>query len=434
MSLPTEWINYAPKPRQLTGDDQWNVFLSYRSVNRSWVLNLYDVLRELGHQVFLDQCALKAGDPLIKALQKALSASQAGILIWSRASQDSEWVQREYEVMEAETIERKNFQFIPVRLDQTKLPPFAARRIFLDFNLYPDGPNGGELLRLLHALVGIPLSEPAAHFANEQDEAAMVAGVRIKAAIKNKSSDRLIQLFGEGGLPWKTSAALGCMAAEGLTKLDRNDEAIMMLEKLEKLFPKAIRPKQLRALALARRGQGNDLISAQEILGELNAAGEKDPETLGIYARTWMDRYNKSHDLDDLKQSRHLYAEAFTGAQDDYYTGINAAAKSVFLGNDEDLEVAAKYAQQVQQIVGTEPHAEDYWMTATVAEVLLIQKKYAEAGRIYEAAVAMAQSETGSHNTTWLQACRLMKKLQPTADERARIRKAFERLPDCEQL
>ena len=58
MSLPTEWIKYAPKPRRLTGEDEWNVFLSYRSVNRSWVLNLYDVLRELGHTVFLDQCAL----------------------------------------------------------------------------------------------------------------------------------------------------------------------------------------------------------------------------------------------------------------------------------------------------------------------------------------------------------------------------------------
>jgi hypothetical protein len=434
MSFPSEWMKYAPKPRELTSGDQWNVFLSYRSVNRPWVLNLYDVLRGLGHKVFLDQCVLKAGDALIKGIQNALSNSQAGVLIWSNATRDSEWVEREYEVLETLANEKKGFQFVPVRLDQSKLPVIVKRRIFLDFSSYPDGPNGGELLRLLRAVVGEPLSEEAAHFANEQDEAAMVAAVRIKAAVKNKFWERLVQLFEEGGLPWQTSAAIGCMAAEGLTKLDRNDEAIQMLEKLEQRFPKAIRPKQLRALALARRGQSNDLMSAQEILGEIYQRGERDPETLGIYARTWMDRYDKSADVNDLKQSRDLYAEAFNGARDDYYTGINAAAKSVFLGSDDDLKRAAEYAQRVQQIVGTEPHPEDYWMTATVGEVFLIQKQYKEAARLYEAAVAMARSEIGSHKTTWKQACRLMEKLHPTADERGLIRKAFEHLPNCDQL
>ena len=231
-------------------------------------------------------------------------------------------------------------------------------------------------MRLLHAVVGKPLSEEAAHFANEQDEAAMVAVTRIKAAIKNKYPERLIQLFDEDGLPWQISAALGCRAAEGLTKLDRNEGAIQMLEKLEQRFPKAIRPKQLRALALARRGRDSDLMDAQDILGELYERGERDPETLGIYARTWMDRYAKSGDASDLKQSRDLYAEAFDGAQDDYYTGINAAAKSVFLGSSDDLKRAAEYAQRVQQIVGTKPVPDDYWTTATVAEVFLIQKEY----------------------------------------------------------
>lgn len=50
MTIAEEWLKYAPKPRQLSGQDRWNVFLSYRSVNRAWVLNLYDVLKELGHE------------------------------------------------------------------------------------------------------------------------------------------------------------------------------------------------------------------------------------------------------------------------------------------------------------------------------------------------------------------------------------------------
>jgi hypothetical protein len=433
MNLPDKWMRLAPEPRELTDGEQWHVFLSYRSVNRSWVLNLYDVLRGVGHKVFLDQCVLTAGDELTRRLEEALETSGAGVLVWSNATRDSNWVRREYEVMEARADEN-NFRFVPIKLEDARLPAFANSRIFLDFSSYPDGPNGGELLRLLHAVVGKPLSEEAARFANEQDEAAMVAAARIRAAIKNNYPERLVQLFEEDGLSWQTSAALGCKATEGLTKLDRNDEAIRMLEKLEQRFPGAIRPKQLRALALARRGQDGDLLRAQEILGELYESDERDPETLGIYARTWMDRYVESGDPNDLKQSRDLYVEAFQGAQDDYYTGINAAAKSVLVGSDEDLRRAKEYAERVQQIVGTEPHRNDYWMTATVAEVFLIQQKYEEAGRLYEEAVATARSERGSHKTTWKQACRLMEKLQPTAAQRALIRKPFELLPPCDDL
>jgi hypothetical protein len=94
-------------------------------------------------------------------------------------------------------------------------------------------------------------------------------------------------------------------------KLGKNEDAIRMLEQLEQKFPRAIRPQQLRALALARRGNNDDLRQAQRILGALVEAGEKDPETLGIYARTWMDRYGRSLDRSDLEQSRDLYAQAF---------------------------------------------------------------------------------------------------------------------------
>ena len=88
MSFPIEWAKFVPKPRPLTSGDKYHVFLSYRSVNRAWVLNLYDVLRAHGHEVFLDQCVLKAGDPLIKNLEAGLTSSQTGVLVWSSATAD----------------------------------------------------------------------------------------------------------------------------------------------------------------------------------------------------------------------------------------------------------------------------------------------------------------------------------------------------------
>ncbi len=432
--LPNEWTRLAPRPRPLEGKDTWNVFLSYRSVNRPWVLNLYDVLRQHGHSVFIDQCALKAGDQLQRRLQDALRASQAGVLIWSAATADSEWVIRECETLERLATDKPGFQFVPVRLDQSELPLFSANRVFLDFTGYPDGPNGGELLRLLHALAGQALSPEAARFADQQDEAAKEAAAQIAAAIKNGYADRLIQLYEEGGLAWQTSPALACKAAEGLTKLGKNEEAIALLDRIRERFPKAVRPKQLAALALARRAKSGDLMAAQQILGELYQRGERDPETLGIYGRTWMDRFAKSGDAADLAQSRDLYAEAFERAPDDYYTGINAAAKSVLLGTPEDLTKAAEYAEKVQKIVGTEPRPGDYWMTATVGEVFLIQKRYAQAARLYRDAVAIGRKEIASHLSTWKQACRLMDKLNPREVEREMVRTPFAHLPDCGQV
>jgi TIR domain/MAP3K TRAFs-binding domain len=433
-SLPNEWLKYAPAPRPLKPGENWNVFLSYRSVNRAWVLNLYDILRQQGYKVFIDQCVLKAGDPLLRRLQDALATSQSGVLIWSRATADSEWVAREYDTLERLTTEKKDFLFIPVALDGSKLPVFAGNRIYLDFSSYPDGPNGGELLRLLYALTGQPLSAEAVDFALEQDEAAQIAAVKIGAALRNGRPERIVELTSAGGLPWDTSPGLACKAAEALTRLKRNGDAITILDSARQRFPRAVRPKQLYALALARRAEPNDLDNAQQILGELYESGERDPETLGIYGRTWMDRYALSHDIADLRQSRDLYAEAFERAPDDYYTGINAAAKSVLLGSTESISQADEYAAEVQQIVGTEPRAGDYWWTATVAEVVLIRKQYLDAGRLYDAAVRMAPKEIASHETTWRQACRLMQKLNPTADERRTVRDAFAHLPDCDQL
>ena len=124
-------------------------------------------------------------------------------------------------------------------------------------------------------------------------------------------------------------------------------------------------------------------------------------------------------------------SRGFEGAPDDYYTGINAAAKSVFLGTPADLAKAAEYAARVQKIVGETPKANDYWWTATVGEVFLIRRMFDDAARLYDAAVSMAPSETGSHKSTWQQVCRLMEKLQPAPAERARIREPFSHLPDC---
>ena len=423
--IPPEWLKFAPKPNALKDDQKWNVFLSYRSVNRGWVLNLYDVLTELGFKVFLDQYVLKPGDSLVRVLEDGLQQSQAGVLIWSNAAKDSEWVRNEYDTILSKSTNDKSFYFVPVKIEIVPLPTFANTKLFIDFGAYPDGPNGGDLLRLVHGIVGQTLDDGAVHFAWEQDEAAGIEAAKITAAIKNARPQKLLLLFQQGGLPWKTTASLACKAAEGLIKLGNEDDAIEMLRQIEKDFPKSIRPQQLKALALARRGKDNDLDEAQDILGELYALNHLDPETLGIYGRTWMDRYKLSGKITDLRQSRNYYAEAFERAPDDYYTGINAASKSILL---DETDKGKTFAEKVEQLTGNKAVPGDYWRTATIAEVLLIQKKYKEAADMYQQAIDIAPTEIKSHESSWKQAKLLLEKLKPSDNERKLLEDTFKNL------
>jgi len=171
-----------------------------------------------------------------------------------------------------------------------------------------------------------------------------------------------------------------------------------------------------------RLSRSGDWQAAQIVLGRLYAAGEIDPETLGIYGRTWMDRYDKTKDRLHLLRARDLYRQAFEAAPKDYYTGINAASKSLLLG---ERDTAKQLAARVEKLVGTAAIPNDYWRTATIAEVQLLQGNYEQAAALYQSAVSAAPLERGSHESTWAAASRLLDCLEASADQKTLIRNVF---------
>ena len=419
MSSLDEWLKLAPNPRARDAGDQWDVFLSYRSVSRPWVIALYDVLRLRDYQVFVDQYSLSAADRLEISLERHMQQSAAGVLIWSNRSEDSEWCEMERTALSQLESEKRGFRYVVVKLDDAELPLRARQKLWIDFSSSRDGPNGSNLLRLMFGLQGLPLPADAVALASEVDQTTAIALARIQAARESGDVEALVDLGASASLAWQCSAQLGSNVVDALIAIKKYDEALTVVEKLNKSFPKSIRPKQLEALAYARKG---DWRHAQALLGELYFLGSRDPETLGMYARTWRDRYAESRDRLHLRKARDLYAEAFKAAPSDYYTGINAATNSVLLG---DLTAATTYAQAVEKIVGSEPKPGDYWMTATVADLQLIKGDYDRAAEIYGAAIAMAPEAKGNHESTLGQARRLMEKLQPDSVQREKIEAAF---------
>lgn len=414
-----QWLTYAPLPKPLESGTKFHVFLSYRSVNRIWVLQLYDILRGLNYQVFLDQYNLAAAAPLALSLGEALNASQAAIMMWSSTFEDSEWCKKEYNTLESKENSGTGFRYVIAKIDESPLPAFASGKIHVDFSQDRDGPSGSGLLRLLHGIHGDPLPPAAVRLAADVDEELKTARAQIKAARTNGFMNRLETLGDSTGLAWQTSPALGCEVAEAMIGLGNNTAALKLLRKLQQQCPRAVRPKQLEGLALARN---KDWEGAQTVLGELHASGELDPETLGIYARTWMDRYKGSKDLVHLRKSRDLYRQAFTAAPKDYYTGINAASKSLFLG---ERDLAAELAKKVEGLVGVKPVDQDYWKTATVAETQLLQAAYDNAENLYVHAISMEPESHGNHQSTKAQAVLILEALNASSQVRTKVLSAF---------
>ena len=417
--MADRWLDLAPKPDALPAGKEWHVFLSYRSVNRPWVLALYDVLNVLGYKIFLDQYVLTAAAPLAIALGDALDASAGAVMIWSGSYEDSEWCKQEFAKLETMQSQKKGFRYVIARIDESEVAGLAATKLWIDFSKQREGPAGSGLLSLLYGLKGQPLPPAAVKLAAEVDAQMRDGLLSVKAARDAGDADALVALAETDDMAWTGSPMLMCSVAEGLIAMNKTPEAIKVLDRVEAAFPKALRPKQLRGLALARSQQ---TMKAQLLLGKLYAAGEIDPETLGVLARTWMDRYNQSGDQLFLLKSRDLYRQAFEAFPTDYYTGINAASKSLLAG---EKETAAQLAARVQKVVGDKPVANDYWMTATAAELQLLQAKFPEAAALYRAAVVMAPGDKASHESTHAQAKLLSQTLGASDEQCALIDAAF---------
>ena len=140
-----------------------------------------------------------------------------------------------------------------------------------------------------------------------------------------------------------------------------------------------------------------------------------------------MDAYEATRDRLMLRRSRDLYAEGFAKTPSDFYPGINAAAKSIFLN---EIDAGIQLAKAVEQLVGMQPKPGDYWHTATVAEVQLIQRNFDLAATRYEQAVAMAPGAVDDHRSTCKQARLLLKHLGATPEQSERVLSVFRREVD----
>ena len=422
--LLQKWLQYAPKP-PARDRNSYDVFISYRSSDRAWAMALYDVLKLAGWKAFLDQYDLVPGADLETSLAEGLEASSSGAILWSSRTKDSEWCKRERNAMRTLRDRPKStFNYIFAKLDSEALPLFAQSDLYVGFEESPEGPRGVSLLKLMSGMRGIPLAPEAVAMAQQVDRDAQQSMTQIRGAIEAGNASKLIEIGTSMQPGILASPGPILTAAQGLIGLGKYEEAQKVLRHALAHFPESIRAKQLEGLALRRLKRYQEAI---DVLSELKGAGHQDPETLGILAAAWDGFYQVSGKKLHLRTSRELYRTAFQSDPTNYYTGINAASKSLFLGESAE---AARLAAVVLPLVASATDATDFWAACTLGEVYLLQRNVEAAATQYQKVIDRHPNSVGDLKGTGEQAQRICAALGLSREETAKVLAPFSLLDE----
>ncbi|GAA0948541.1 toll/interleukin-1 receptor domain-containing protein [Virgisporangium aurantiacum] len=413
-----QWLQFAPEPRPRDGNT-YDAFISYRSSDRTWAMALYDALKLAGWNAFLDQYDLVPGANLEASLANALEASSSGVIVWSSHTKDSKWCQSERNAMRNLGNRAGGFNYVFSKLDHEPLPLFAEQDLYVDFKENPEGPSGVNLLRLMCGMRGITLAPEAVVLAQRVDEDAKQAMVQIRGAIEAGNAGTLLTMGTSDRPAMLASPGPILAAAHGLIRLGSYEKARQVLARAGTFFPGSFRARQLEGLVLRRLGRYQDAI---DVMSELKAAGHNDPETLGILAAAWDGRYRETGKTLHLRKSRDLYLTAFQGDPMDYYTGINAASKSLFLG---ETDLADSLANEVFPLVSNGGDSANMWPACTLGEVYLLQRKIDLAAAQYQKVVDRHPTAVGDLMGTGEQARRICTTLELSPEETARVMAPF---------
>src|ERR1041384_3142472 len=100
------------------------VFLCHASSDKPFIRKLCNDLRHHGHDVWLDEEAIRVGDSLREAIEKGLEESDFVAIALSRNSIARPWIKRELNAAFVMEEKRRRKVILPLLLDSVKVPLF----------------------------------------------------------------------------------------------------------------------------------------------------------------------------------------------------------------------------------------------------------------------------------------------------------------------
>jgi hypothetical protein len=144
-----------------------HVFLSHNADDKHLAEPVAAQLRLVGADVWLDDWEIKPGDSVPGKVNDALAAVDTVVILWSANAAASRWVGAELETALARRIADDDLRVIPVRLDETDLPPLLRPLKWLTLHEADD-----DVRRVVQSIAGLPTAEAFLKAVQQQIEEA----------------------------------------------------------------------------------------------------------------------------------------------------------------------------------------------------------------------------------------------------------------------
>lgn len=110
------------------------VFISHSHHDKPAVDKIISRLKAEGHDVWVDSLKLRPGDNFQRKIQEGIESADAMIVVISKNSFRSQWVQHEFSAIALQQISKRERRIIPVRIDRSDVPSYLADRVYLDLS------------------------------------------------------------------------------------------------------------------------------------------------------------------------------------------------------------------------------------------------------------------------------------------------------------
>ncbi len=107
------------------------IFLIHTTIDKPFVRQLAFDLQSFGISTWLDEAEISFGESIIKKIQIGLESASYVIIVISKASMKSTWVEAEMETAIVFELEGRINQIIPLVIDDAEIPPFLKRKSFM---------------------------------------------------------------------------------------------------------------------------------------------------------------------------------------------------------------------------------------------------------------------------------------------------------------
>jgi hypothetical protein len=116
--LPVELRDYLPSLLDNASIARYSCFVSYSSVDDAFVERLHKDLQSAGIRCWFAPVEMRAGDRIRSRLDEAISLSEKLLVVLSRSSVDSQYVEEEVEAALEKERQKQQTVLLPLRIDR----------------------------------------------------------------------------------------------------------------------------------------------------------------------------------------------------------------------------------------------------------------------------------------------------------------------------